>query len=474
MPRDHHHHHNHNHHHNRHHHHHHHHHNHHHNQNNCFCDHDYGTQVISLNPYNNCHEASMERLQDYNRKCIELAKQQKVFQDSIQQAVARDDIGCFTVAVSQNPGYKLWDLDTTDLDKHTLFLIAQSQNPIDFLNPIKSSLSIDDINYLVGLILSRNSSDVQVNKDFEILSWLLKYKISRNYAAQLNQLAASCYDSNPVLAKKIFSHKTVGAFYSIKPADRTTILAVEAVDNLVLTAWYNDPYEFFYAQTLADDLLKTNQSAVFDAMCFAASQNWNFEPLSSNLLSCLLESNLSEKSQVILKYLVTNQPQLLVSIPVEKRPVLFERICGIYDETYVAGADQGLLLYEQSLLAQVKTAFEYALDAKAVVDFALKLESQWKADQLSYRSIEIMLKLAKTNILSRLKTGSDLPNEQLAQFLGKHRTTYHLFCLPFHLTLFSTTSTKTYQLYSNSTAFYQAVDTDMAASQREYDIFMQR
>ena len=84
-----------------------------------------------------------------------------------------------------------------------------------------------------------------------------------------------------------------------------------------------------------------------------------------------------------------------------------------------------------------------------------------------------MLKLAKTEILYRLKTNSsEIPSQDIADFMAKNRTWHHFFCLPFQLTMFSTTSTKTYNLYSETQTFYKAVDDDIASGEREFTALM--
>lgn len=383
-------------------------------------------------------------------------------------AIRREDLALFRLAVNDK-GYRLNQQNYGH--DNPLFLIAQSQNSIALLDAVKTKVTKADADFLINLILSRNTNGIQVNQDFEILNWLLQQNlVGKKHSQALNQLVTQYYLSDSVLANAIFSHPTLGEFYTVEPSLRQKIAGYYSqhcgFNSEQLLKWYSDSRGTFYAQKLLDDTVKIGRDLALaqQTISFAASKKAPFEALEPGALAWLLVPSVAGEDGLIWSHLI-KQPKLLSAVPSENKQQLFNVIKMVYEQTQHSP--------EKELVALARTAFEQAPSAEAVVDFAFKLEFDWKHDnRFSAKSIEVMLKLAKINVLSRLKAQSDAPSEKLESFLGKHRTTYHFLCLPFHLTLFSTTSTKTYNLRKNASEFNQAVDKDVAAGQAEYQAFM--
>ena len=262
------------------------------------------------------------------------------------------------------------------------------------------------------------------------------------------------------------------------------------LDSNILLNWYTNEKGLFLAKTMYDDFLTLSPMVysnrlILRVMTAAADEKLDFELLDSTRLSGLIDKY-STDFDPILHYLAGKQPALLPVLPDEKKPMIAEVLQNVCADTFRTMTDainaarsskqsqKEIIKREKELLPLVRAAFKNQVNAAGVKDFALQLEAQWIQDkQFSPKSIEVMLKLAKTEILYRLKTNSsEMPTKDIADFMAKNRTTHHFFCLPFQLTMFSTTSTKTYNLFSETKKFYNAVDRDIASGEREFTALM--
>ena len=135
---------------------------------------------------------------------------------------------------------------------------------------------------------------------------------------------------------------------------------------------------------------------------------------------------------------------------------------------------ENVLAREKMLLAFVAAQFKKADNEDSILLLAKTLESDWKhgGSYMSPRATEAMLKLAKTEILSRLRDERATLSPVIADFMAKNRTTHHFFCMPFQLTMFSTPSTKAYNLFGKQDAFQAAVAKEVKRGEDEFRAVM--
>jgi hypothetical protein len=107
---------------------------------------------------------------------------------------------------------------------------------------------------------------------------------------------------------------------------------------------------------------------------------------------------------------------------------------------------KSLITRDQLLLTVVTEIFKKETSVDAIVKLALDTETAWKADgRYSPAVLSAMLKVAKTEVLSRLAADLNTPKKGVEAFLAKNRTTHYFFCMPFQFTMFSTPSMGVYK-----------------------------
>lgn len=404
-------------------------------------------------------------------------------------ALLHDDVNLFSLAINSK-GYRLNMPEYPD--NNPLHLIRTKENAVSFLAAVRQKITPNDANFLIESILTRIKNDPSKTiyiYEIGIFQWLLDNNLVENkYSDSFNDIAMSIGYHNFAFVNAVFSKKNFGTFYKNNDSLRRKMLTnvTNNLDPNTLLNWYTNSKGLFLAKTMYEDFL-TLSSVVYsnrlilDVMTTAANGKLDFEMLDSRNISELIDKY-STDFNPILHHLARKQPTLLLALPYEKKPMIAKVLQRVYMDTFRTMTDainvvssskqrqKKITEREKELLPLVRAAFNNQMNAADVKDFALQLEAQWIEDkQFSPKSIEVMLKLAKTEILSRLKTNSyETPTPDIAHFMAKNRTTHHFFCLPFQLTMFSTTSTKTYNLYTEHKKFYEAVDRDIASGKREF------
>ena len=408
-------------------------------------------------------------------------------------ALLNNDVNLFSLAINSK-GYRLNMPEYPD--NNPLHLLSTMANAVSFLAAVRQKITKNDANFLIDSILTRIENDpskVIYIHEIVIFQWLLDNNLVDNkYSPSFSHIAMTIANQNFAFANTVFSQKNFSAFYNNADSARRQMLmnANTFLDSNILLNWYTNEKGLFLAKTMYDDFLTLlpltySNQLILDVMTTAANKNLEFEALDSMSLSGLIDKH-STGFNTVLHHLVKKQPLLLLELPYEKKPILSTVFQNVYENTFQAMTAEinvscsskdrqtNIIKREKELLPLVRAAFKNQVNAAGVKDFALQLEAQWIQDkQFSPKSIEVMLKLAKTEILYRLKTNSsEMPTKDIADFMAKNRTTHHFFCLPFQLTMFSTTSTKTYNLFSETKKFYNAVDRDIASGEREFTALM--
>ena len=280
---------------------------------------------------------------------------------------------------------------------------------------------------------------------------------------------------------------------------RRKILSSIKPDHLTLLAWYSTN-NVFQAQELCDDLHSFQSSTLENDLLIvldtAVKNHHSFGALAPACLNWLV-TNYDTCTGSILEHLIRTKPKmvndLLPHLDIANQMKLIRIAPGIvsrsnYIRTFENSTQEELAegIYplisdkttgdtrEKMLLALVAAQFKKADTVDSIINTAKTREAEWKlrGSSVSPRATEAMLKLAKTEILTRLKDERAISTQAVADFMAKNRTTHYFFCMPFQLTMFSTSSTKAYNLYGKRDKFEAAVAKEVERGEAEFRAVM--
>ena len=402
-------------------------------------------------------------------------------------ALTHDREDLFALAINQK-GYPL------NLPNHAscnpLVYICEKPNAREILDSVKNKITMDDADVLITTISNRmDTKQPPSDGDFQILSWLLQNgRVSKKHSDWFNQLAIQKANVDPSFSSAVFSNKYLCVFPGNDDSTRYEMLGTIRPDNNTFLNWYSATPNFIFSQKLCNDLFSTygnydtTYKRMLQLMTTAANQKLCFEALELPCLERLINSY-STDSKVIINHLIETQPLMFKDLNDDCKKQLnviyqdvyqkmFDNMTGaINAESNPKQKQKNILQREKKLLSLIHDAFKNQSNAHDIRTLALRLEQEWKDAGFSPRSIEVMLKLAKSEILLRVRDGFS-PSTEVANFMAKNRTTHHFFCMPFQLTMFSTSSTKAYNLFCQPDKFYAAVDQEVERGEREFKAAM--
>lgn len=411
--------------------------------------------------------------------------------------------------VINNKGYPL------NLTSHALFnplfFITTMVNGVEYLELVKAKVTPAEVDFLVNAIYNQVSSTRSISPpQMAILNWLLINKSAlESHSDKFNYFAKIGYAFDADFSTRVFSSRW-GNFAGIDEVTRCNILFSIKPDRIKLLEWYHGN-DVFHAQKLCADLplvmpaTKATDDYILDLMGDAVSKNARFETLELAWLDRLVENY--ESNCIILEHLIHTQPEMVTSVLSElKRANQMKLICiaphivpqkkfidifnnlsnsDLSQTAYSAIStkmlsvkdkskkQENILARERILLAFVAAQFKKVDKVDYILSFANTYEYEWKKNgsYMSPRATEAMLKLAKNEILTRLKDKSAGPTKDVANFMAKNRTTHHFLCMTYQLTWFSTSSTKAYNFF-NRDKFAAAVDKEVERGEAEFRAVM--
>lgn len=426
-------------------------------------------------------------------------------------ALKFEGIDLFSEAIN-NKGYPL------NSPKHApnnpLVYITTMANGAIYLERVKAKLTRAVVDFLVVEIYNQVISAGSISQpQMNILNWLWTNNFDlASHADKFNYFAKIGYAAYSKFSTNVFS-SSLGDFAAIDELSRRDILSSIKPDHSTLLKWYYvkdvfqaqklcDDLSSFKSDTLDNDLIIVLNDAVKEKYTFGmlgpACLNWlvaNYDHSAQSILDHLIRTQATMVNDLLSQLDTANQMRLILIAPSMVAQTQFMNVFAnaakeslsrsAYDDistkmlSAITGSSkstkqENVLAREKILLAFVAAQFKSVDNVDSILTIARSFEFEWNqsGSYMSPRATEAMLKLAKTEILSRLSDECATPSRDVAAFMAKNRTTHHFFCMPFQLTMFSTPSTKAYNLFGKRDAFQAAVAKEVKRGEDEFRTVM--